>query len=409
MKRLTVYVNQKKIIQMSANKLSAKVIFSSIGPSFSGLNNPREDLEIASLYLSSYPNSLRAWIEKGNALKLLQRFSGALESYREVPKLISTINSSEELGLLACAFFNIANLESSIQKYSDYKNNYIDCIHYGIKSKNSFGIMFSAMACFELGLWYNQENNFTSSIHMHNRAVKVGILSNSPEGLYITSRAYFNIANYEGRSENYNRFEKLMKKSIEYGTCSKTISGIQTSIQAYQSLLSWYESKDNTDEKEKIAQQIRDYNIILSNTSESHKCILEGQDFESKDQIDKARISYRKAIDLSKSLENIIAKELGTKAAINLAQIIRKKSRSANLIEKAYIQIIELGESTFTPWSLDQAAFAALGIGSYLDHKGKAKDAKKYYKKASKLAKTSTTNQGKRIIGFAKSYNSMKS
>ena len=87
MKRLTVYVNQKKIIQMSANKLSPKVIFSSIGPSFSGLNNPREDLEIASLYLSSYPNSLRAWIEKGNALKLLQRFSDALESYREVPKL----------------------------------------------------------------------------------------------------------------------------------------------------------------------------------------------------------------------------------------------------------------------------------------------------------------------------------
>ena len=141
MKRLTVYVNQKKIIQMSANKLSPKVIFSSIGPSFSGLNNPREDLEIASLYLSSYPNSLRAWIEKGNALKLLQRFSDALESYREVPKLISTINSSEELGLLACAFFNIANLESSIQKYSNYKKTYMDCIHYGIKSKHSLLVL----------------------------------------------------------------------------------------------------------------------------------------------------------------------------------------------------------------------------------------------------------------------------
>ena len=409
MKRLTVYVNHKKIIQMSANKVSPKVILSSIGPSFSGLNNPREDLEIASLQLSSYPNSLRAWIEKGNSLKLLERFTDSLEAFRAVSRLIPQISTPEELGLLACAFFNIANLESSIQKYSDYKKNYMDCIHYGMKSKHPLGIMFSAMACFELGLWYNQEKNFTSSIHMHNRAAKIGMLSNLPEGLYITSRAYFNIANYAGRSEKYNRYETLMKKSIEYGTCSKTISGIQTSIQACQSLLSWYESKNDSYEKEKIEQLIRDYNVILSNTSDAHKCILEGQAFESKDQIDQARISYRKAIDLSKSLENIIAKELGTKAALNLAQIIRKKSRSSNLIEKAYTQIIELGESTFTPWSLDQAAFAALGIGTYLDHKGKTNDAKKYYKKASKLAKKSTTNQGKRIIGFAKSYESMKS
>ena len=409
MKRLTVYVNQKKIIQMSANKVSPKVIFSSIGPSFSGLNNPREDLEIASLYLSSYPKSLKSWIEKGNSLKLLQRFTDSLDAYKQASTLISQINTPDELSLLACAFFNIANLESSIQKYSDYKKTYMDCIHYGIKSKHSFGIMFSAMACFELGLWYNQENNYASSIHMHNRAAKIGILSNSPEGLYITSRAYFNIANSEGRSENYNLFETIMKKSIEYGTCSKTISGIQTSIQACQSLLSWYESKNDPYEIKKIEQQIRDYNVILSNTSDAHKCILEGQEFEFKDEIDKARISYRKAIDLSKSLDNIIAKELGTKAAINLAQIIRKKSRSSNLIEKAYSQIIELGESTFTPWSLDQAAFAALGIGTYLDHRGKNNDAKKYYKKASKLARNSTTNQGKRIIGFAKSYQSLKS
>ena len=409
MKRLTVYVNQKKIILMSVNKLLNKAIFSSIGPSFSGLNNPSEDLEIASLQLSTHPKNLRAIIEKGNSLKLLQRFTDSLEAFKEASRLIPQKNSSEDLGFLSCAFFNIGNLESSIQKYSDYKKHYMNSIHYGLKSKSSLGVMFSSMACFELGLWYNQENNFTSSIHMHNRAAKIGILSNNPEGLYIASRAYFNIANYEGRLENYNRFETLMKKSIQYGISSKTISGIQTSIQGCQSLLSWYESKNNSVEKEKIFQKIHDHNIILSSTSDIHKCIFEGQKFESTDQIDKARISYRKAIDLSKSLDNIIAKELGTKAAVNLAQIIRKKSRSINLVEKAYTQIIELGESTFTPWALDQAAFAALSIGTFLDHRGQNKDATKYYKKAGKLAKQSTTNQGRRIISFAKSYESMRS
>ena len=408
MKRLTVYVNQKKIIQMSSIKSSSKVIFSSIGPSFSGLNNASEDLETANLHISSYPNSIKSWIEKGNSLKLLQRFSDSLDAFRQVPTLISKFPSSEELSLLACAFYNIGNIESSILKYSDHKKNYMKSIHYGIRSKHPLGLMFCSMGCFELGLWYNQENNYKSSIHMHFRAAKIGNLSKTPEGLYISSRAYFNIANFEGRSENYSNFKHLMGKSIEFGTNSKTISGIQTAIQAYQSLISWYQTKNETIQSEEYIQKVHDLEIDLLNTAETHKCIMEGQKFEDVGEIDKARISYRKAIDLSRSLNNIIAKELGTKATINLAQVIRKNSKSTNLIEKSYTQIIEFGEDTSTPWALDQAAFAALGLGSYLDQKGKSIKAIKYYNKAASLATKSGTNQGKRILGFADSYKSMR-
>ena len=74
-------------------------------------------------------------------IKTLTRFTDSLDAYKQASTLISQINTPDELSLLACAFFNIANLESSIQKYSDYKKTYMYCIHYGIKSKHSLLVL----------------------------------------------------------------------------------------------------------------------------------------------------------------------------------------------------------------------------------------------------------------------------
>jgi tetratricopeptide (TPR) repeat protein len=145
--------------------------------------NPDQDLVEADALLRKHPNHVIALMAKGVALGRLKRYAEAEEVLKKAKSLSLRKRTSESLGIASMIAFNLASFLDDMGLDQKSKQQYRESIDLGKKSNVPGGMVFAALAAYDLGVKC-RGTQISGSERYFALAIDLGNLSQKPDGFF---------------------------------------------------------------------------------------------------------------------------------------------------------------------------------------------------------------------------------
>ncbi|MFC2060323.1 hypothetical protein ACFLTZ_04435 [Chloroflexota bacterium] len=367
--------------------------------------NPDRDLQEAESFLRENPRDIYGLTNKGVALGRLKRYRDAEETLREVKRLSLEKITPESLGQASMIAFNLASFldEGGLEDKSEQE--YLDAIDLGAKSKVPGGLVFGAMAAYDLGIQHRNKQ-LPDVENLMSLSIDLGKEADKPEGYFTAARAAFNLGHIKLADGKIKEFESLLTDAISFGRSAGIPRALRTATQAALKLAAWLsiigrdkQSRELLEEAAHIGSttDTDDTNLQASLASD-----LLGDNLKQAERLIDAELAYRRAINLGKLSQKDKGLEIATHASLKIGLLLDKTSFPD--AQQAYQEAISISRGTASANAQQYGAAAALLLGTAFDECGQTEDAKAMYEEAIRMGDSSGTHVGIQTADQAREY-----